>query len=124
MKTIIIEDDEAMRMLLSDIMEDLCFEVQEAENGRVGLNLLKEQGSVDVMMVDWRTPEMSGLDVVKAVRADTVYDGVKLLMVTGLTEMDEVVEALSAGANEYLMKPYTKEMVIDKLKLLGFQVGA
>lgn len=122
MKAIIIEDEVPMRMLLCDIMEDFGFELMEAENGKKGIELLEENENVDLMMVDWRTPEMNGLEVVKKVRENQKYNDTKLVMVTGLTEMDEVIEALSAGANEYLMKPYTKEMVVDKLKLVGFKL--
>jgi two-component system chemotaxis response regulator CheY len=69
--------------------------------------------------VDWNMPEMNGLEFVNHVRADGRWNGVKLMMVTSVTEADQMVKALTAGADEYIMKPFTKEVLHDKLRLLG-----
>jgi len=69
--------------------------------------------------VDWNMPEMTGIEFVQAVRAKPEYDGMKLMMVTTETEMSQVSVALEAGANEYAMKPFTKEVLHDKLTMLG-----
>jgi two-component system chemotaxis response regulator CheY len=95
------------------------FEVFEAGHGREGLNCLRQIGPVDLALVDWNMPEMNGLDFVRAVRAEGAYDSIRLMMVTTETDMPRVVQALEAGANEYLMKPFTKDMILEKLDLMG-----
>ena len=64
-------------------------------------------------------PEMNGLEFVKAIRADPKYRKVPLMMVTTETEIEQMSRALEAGANEYVMKPFTDEVIGDKLRLLG-----
>ena len=73
----------------------------------------------DVVLVDWNMPEMDGLEFIKAVRRDTRYKGLPVLMVTTETETDQMLRALTAGADEYLMKPFQKESLVDKLRLVG-----
>lgn len=74
---------------------------------------------LSVILVDWNMPEMNGLDFVKAIRADPKYCDVPLMMVTTETEIEQMYRALEAGANEYVMKPFTDEVIADKLRLLG-----
>ena len=74
---------------------------------------------LSVILVDWNMPEMNGLDFVKAIRADPKYSAVPLMMVTTETEIEQMYLALEAGANEYVMKPFTDEVIADKLRLLG-----
>jgi two-component system chemotaxis response regulator CheY len=69
--------------------------------------------------VDWNMPEMNGFEFIQAVRAEHSYDGVLLMMVTTETEMDQISKALEAGANEYVMKPFTQEVILEKLQMLG-----
>ncbi len=119
-KALIIDDSRAIRRILGSVVRELGFEVSEAENGRVGLETLTEmQPPAEVVLVDWNMPEMNGLEFVNQVRADDRWRGVKLMMVTSVTEVDEMVKALSAGADEYVMKPFTKEVLHDKMRLLG-----
>jgi two-component system chemotaxis response regulator CheY len=74
---------------------------------------------VELALVDWNMPGMNGLEFVQAVRAEHSYDGILLMMVTTETEMDQVAKALAAGANEYVMKPFTQEVILEKLQMLG-----
>ena len=74
---------------------------------------------LSVILVDWNMPEMNGLDFVKSIRADPKYAQVPLMMVTTETEIEQMYRALEAGANEYVMKPFTDEVIADKLRLLG-----
>jgi two-component system chemotaxis response regulator CheY len=69
--------------------------------------------------VDWNMPQMNGLDFVRHLRADPRNSSVVLMMVTTETEVDQMVKALAAGANEYVMKPFTKDIISDKLRMLG-----
>ena len=70
-------------------------------------------------LVDWNMPEMTGLEFVLCVRAEPLFDLVRLMMVTTETEIEQVARALEAGANEYIMKPFTRDIVEAKLRLLG-----
>ncbi len=119
MRALIIDDSKAMRSILGRILREIGFEVVEAANGRDAINRLPEAGKVDLALVDWNMPEMNGLDFIRAVRADHIYDGVLLMMVTTETETDNVVRALAAGANEYVMKPFTPEVILEKLQIFG-----
>lgn len=119
MRALIIDDSKAMRSILGRMLRGLNFEVVEAGNGREALERLKGPGKFDLALVDWNMPEMNGFEFVRAVRADKIYDGVLLMMVTTETETENVVRALAAGANEYVMKPFTQEVLLEKLQLFG-----
>jgi two-component system chemotaxis response regulator CheY len=108
-----------MRSILTRMLRGLGFEVLEAANGREGLQRLQESGKVDLALVDWNMPEMNGLEFIRTVRAEQSYNGVLLMMVTTETEMENVVKALAAGANEYVMKPFTQEVIMEKLQIFG-----
>ncbi len=71
------------------------------------------------MLVDWNMPEMNGLELIRAVRANPARRHIPIVMVTTETEIAQVVRALAAGASEYVMKPFTKEVIAEKLDLLG-----
>jgi len=118
-RALIIDDSKAMRHILGKMLSGLGFEVAEASNGLEALEQLKLMGKPDLALVDWNMPEMNGYEFVRAVRAEQNYDGVLLMMVTTETEMENVVRALAAGANEYVMKPFTKEIILEKLRLFG-----
>jgi len=79
---------------------------------------LQRISDVDLILVDWNMPEMNGLEFVMAVRSDRAFDAVRIMMVTTETEQVQVIRALEAGANEYLMKPFTKDVLVAKLSLL------
>lgn len=119
MRALIIDDSKAMRSILGRMLRGLNFEVVEAANGREALERLQGLGKVDLALVDWNMPEMNGFEFIRAVRAEHSYDGVLLIMVTTETEMENVVRALAAGANEYVMKPFTQEVILEKLQIFG-----
>ena len=118
----VIDDSRAIRMILGKMLKELGFEVVDAENGVVAMDRLKASEKVDIVLVDWNMPEMNGYEFVCAVRKEDAYKDLPLMMVTTETEMSQVVKALEAGANEYVMKPFTKEMITEKLTLLGMPV--
>ena len=119
MNALVIDDSRAMRAILKRILVEIGFEVTQAGHGRQALEGLERVGKFDLALVDWNMPEMNGLEFVQAVRANTSYDDMSLMMVTTETEMSQVMRALDAGANEYLMKPFTKELLLEKLDILG-----
>jgi two-component system chemotaxis response regulator CheY len=107
-------------MILKEYLKKLGFEVSEAANGREALAVLNGMATADLVLVDWNMPEMDGVSFVRAVRAEPRYATLPLLMVTTNTELSQVSTALEAGANEYIMKPFTRDMIRQKLELLGF----
>ncbi|MGE0679664.1 MAG: response regulator [Candidatus Binatia bacterium] len=121
MRALVIDDSRAMRAILRKILKELGFEVTEAGHGREGLERLQQYGKPRLALVDWNMPEMNGLEFVQAVRADHAYDDMWLMMVTTESEMGAMVTALEAGANEYVMKPFTKDVILEKLALMGIE---
>ncbi|MEM6471453.1 MAG: response regulator [Planctomycetota bacterium] len=125
MRTLIIDDSKAMRRILGKIMTNLGFEISEAENGRKGLEcLLADEAGFDVILVDWNMPEMTGLEFIEDVRSRDEYANQKLVMVTTETEPARMVRALMAGVDEFVMKPFTPEILFEKLKLIGVPLRA
>ena len=119
MQVLVVDDSRATRAVLRQILKALGFDVTEAGHGLEALERLKEMGKPDLVLVDWNMPEMNGYEFVQAVRAESDYDQIPLMMVTTETEVSQVTKALSAGANEYVMKPFTKEVILAKLDILG-----
>jgi two-component system, chemotaxis family, chemotaxis protein CheY len=118
-RALIIDDSKAMRSILARMLRDLGFEILEAANGRQALDCLNSGEMVDIALVDWNMPEMNGLEFVRGVRAERKYDSILLMMVTTETETENVAGALAAGANEYVMKPFTPEVIVEKLRIFG-----
>ncbi len=123
MRALVVDDSAVIRTVLTRILAGLGFEVVSAVNGKEALEKLELGKRPDLTMVDWNMPEMNGYEFIRAVRADTRWRDMPIMMVTTETEMEQVVRALAAGANEYLMKPFTPEMVQEKLAILGIAQG-
>lgn len=119
MRALVIDDSRAMRAIIRKTLTEVGVEVVEAGDGREGLERLRQVSDVELVLVDWNMPVMNGLDFIRAVRSDRSYDPVRIMMVTTETEQEQLVRALEAGANEYLMKPFTKEVLVAKLSLLN-----
>ncbi len=124
MRALIVDDSRAMRIMLSRFMTELGFTCGEAGHGKEALAKLQQDGAPDVVLCDWNMPEMNGLEFVKAVRADAQYNALKIVMATTETEASQVSQAMEAGANEYLMKPFTKDSLQGKLEILGLASAA
>ena len=121
MKALVIDDSKAMRIILKQILQAVGGQVEEAGDGKEGLDKLKSMGSADLVLVDWNMPVMNGLDFVRAVRSDPSHRKTPVMMVTTETEASQMGKALAAGANEYVMKPFTKDVIQEKLKILGIK---
>jgi two-component system chemotaxis response regulator CheY len=104
-------------------MKELGWEVTEAGQGLEALQQLEQHGCPDLILVDWNMPEMNGLEFIKAARALPEYKYVPMMMVTTETEMERMAQAFIAGVNEYLMKPFDKTQLVEKLQLLGIETG-
>lgn len=121
MRALVIDDSLAICNLLRRMLESMGGEVHIARSGKEGLEKLRLMGRTDLVMVDWNMPEMDGLDFVRTVRADPSIPKIPIVMVTSEVQSSQVTSALAAGANEYVMKPFTKDVIREKLKLLGIQ---
>jgi two-component system chemotaxis response regulator CheY len=118
-KALIIDDVADMRELLQTVLEEWNIVCVPAENGKQALEILKTQGPFDFCTVDIHMPVMDGFSFVKAARQDPALAGVKLLVVTTEVEQSAVDTALRLGADEYLMKPFMRDMIEGKLRLLN-----
>jgi two-component system chemotaxis response regulator CheY len=123
MRAIVVDDSRAMRSILKGILRGAGFEVFEAADGVEGLERLTEVGQVDLALVDWNMPRMDGPGFVKAVRAQPDRKSMRVMMVTSENDMTRVAHALEFGADEFVMKPFTKEILIEKIQLLGVAPG-
>jgi two-component system chemotaxis response regulator CheY len=117
-----VDDSRATRRVIGEIMRELGYDVTEAGNGCEGLERLAQLGNPDVVLVDWNMPEMNGLEFIKAVRSDKDNRNLPMIMVTTETEMERMALAFMAGVNEYIMKPFDRMMIEEKLMLLGVGV--
>lgn len=119
MRALLIDDSRAMRSLEKGALREVGIaEVVEACDGREGLATLDEKGPFDLVVVDWLMPEMDGCEFVRQVRARPAFAGLKVLMVTSISERKQIARALEAGATDYVMKPFTRDALVARLKML------
>lgn len=119
MRALVIDDSRAMRRILRGMLVELGFDVVEAGHGREALDRLEEAAEPDLALVDWNMPQMNGLQFIKEVRKEPRFNDIRLMMVTTETEVDNIVAALEAGADEYVMKPFTRGTIHEKIEMLG-----
>ena len=120
MKALVVDDSRVMRVLLSNVLKEVGFtEVAQAPHGRDGLTYLCGHPDTQLALVDWNMPEMTGIEMVEAVRQNSDLNGVRLVMVTTECETAQADRARALGANDFLTKPFTKELIASKLKQLG-----
>ena len=118
-RAIVVDDSRAMRAILRRALEKLGFQVVEAGHGKEALARLSQIRIPDLALIDWNMPEMNGIDLLVELRRDHNYDRMAVVMVTSETEPAQMARALNAGANEYIMKPFSSEVLDDKLLILG-----
>jgi two-component system, chemotaxis family, chemotaxis protein CheY len=118
MQALIVDDSSTMRKILKAILTGAGFEVTEANCGSDALASLKHKPA-DLALFDWNMPEMSGIELLGKVRADPSYNSMKIMMVTTESEQSELERALREGADEYVMKPFTRDSILDKLQIIG-----
>lgn len=116
MKILLVDDSATMRRIQKTQVNSLGIsDVIEAGDGEEALKKLKEVMPIDLIMLDWNMPVMDGLTFLKKLRSEPAYKDVKVIMCTSESEKTRVVEALKAGANNYLVKPFTPEALKEKL---------
>ncbi len=119
MKALVIDDSRVMRKIVGNILTGAGFETVEAENGQVALDQMAAHDDIQLCCIDWNMPVMTGFEFVVEVRKRSDWRDVTLMMVTTEGEQDQIVRALAAGAHEYVIKPFTPEVILDKLQFLG-----
>ena len=119
MRMLIVDDSRVMRKFLGAIAKELTFTTDEACDGASALARLSEAEPFDVALFDWDMPNMTGIELLEAVRTRAKYDGMRIMMVTSQNSMKSVQQAILKGANDYLMKPVTRAVLAEKLRMLG-----
>ncbi len=119
-RILIVDDFSTMRRIIKNILKQLGFEnVEEAENGADAYEMLDAE-KFDFIITDWNMPVMDGLGLLKKVRTDPALKHLPVLMVTAEAEKDKVVTAIQAGINNYIVKPFTPEVLKEKMdKIFG-----
>ncbi|WP_354671157.1 chemotaxis response regulator CheY [Thiohalobacter sp. IOR34] len=115
MKILIVDDFSTMRRIIKNLLRDLGFNnTQEADDGTTALPML-QSGDFDFLVTDWNMPGMTGIDLLKAVRADPKLASMPVLMVTAEAKKDQIVTAAQAGVNGYIVKPFTAVTLKEKI---------
>jgi len=116
MKILLVDDFSTMRRIIRNLLRQLGYaNVVEADDGTTALAMLKEE-EVDFVISDWNMPKMTGIELLKAVRDDEKLKDIFFLMVTAEAEKERVVEAVKAGVNNYVVKPFTAETLKEKIE--------
>jgi two-component system chemotaxis response regulator CheY len=116
MKILIVDDFSTMRRIVKNLLKDLGFtNVVEADDGKTALPLL-EKGNIDFLVTDWNMPGMTGIDLLKAVRANPALANLPVLMVTAEAKRDQIIMAAQAGVNGYVIKPFTAATLKEKIE--------
>ncbi|MEJ2344754.1 MAG: chemotaxis response regulator CheY [Gammaproteobacteria bacterium] len=124
MKILIVDDFSTMRRIIKNLLRDLGYNnTAEADDGKTALPVL-QSGAFDFVITDWNMPGMSGLDLLKAVRADSKLASLPVLMVTAESKRDQIIEAAQAGVNGYIVKPFTAATLKEKIDKIYERLAA
>ncbi|PKN24670.1 MAG: response regulator [Deltaproteobacteria bacterium HGW-Deltaproteobacteria-21] len=116
MKVLVVDDFATMRRIVKGVLKQLGFSnIIEAEDGNMALGELKKE-KIGLIVSDWNMPNMSGLDLLKAVRGDASLKAIPFIMVTAEGQKENVIEAVKAGVSNYIVKPFTPETFGEKLQ--------
>ena len=115
-KILVVDDFSTMRRIIKNLLRDLGFtNVEEADDGKTALPILKT-GRIDFLVTDWNMPGMTGIDLVKTVRADANLSHIPILMVTAEAKREQIIAAAQAGVNGYVVKPFTAATLKEKIE--------
>jgi two-component system, chemotaxis family, chemotaxis protein CheY len=125
MKVLIVDDFATMRKIVRNILKQIGFEdITEAEDGNAALQVLKND-TIGLVVTDWNMPNMTGLDLLRNIRQDPKLGQTPVLMVTAEGLKENVLEAVKAGVNNYVVKPFTAEVLQEKIEaIFRKQAGA
>jgi len=119
MRALVVDDSKPSRSIVTRVLRDLAFECAEATNGAEALAALSASGPPDLVTVNWHMPVMDGLELIRRLRGDPATRKLPLVMISTEHDRDRISEALAAGADDYLAKPFTPEALAHKLAALG-----
>lgn len=123
MKILIVDDFSTMRRIIKNLLRDLGFSnTAEADDGVTALPMLRS-GNFDFLVTDWNMPGMTGIQLLKEVRADEKLASLPVLMVTAEAKRDQIIEAAQAGVNGYVVKPFTAQALKEKIDKIFERVG-
>lgn len=123
MKILVVDDFPTMRRIIKNLLKDLGFEnVDEAEDGAMGLEKLRN-GNFEFVVSDWNMPNLDGLEMLKCIRADPNLKSLPVLMVTAEAKKENIIAAAQAGANGYVVKPFTAATLEEKLNKIFEKLG-
>ena len=123
MRVLIVDDFSTMRRIIKNLLTDLGFNnTVEAEDGHSALAVLR-QDAVELVITDWNMPGMSGIDLLRTVRADERLKHLPVLMVTAEAKRDQIIEAAQAGVNGYVVKPFTAQVLKEKIEKIFERVN-
>lgn len=123
MKFLIVDDFSTMRRILRNLLKELEFtNADEAEDGLVALNKLRG-GQFDFVISDWNMPNMTGIELLQAIRADATLKHLPVLMVTVEAKKENIIAAAQAGASGYVVKPFTVAVLEEKLNKIFEKMG-
>lgn len=120
-QVLVVEDSPTLRMLLVRSLHALGYAVHEAGNGSEGLQVLQAHPGIEVVLTDLNMPVMDGIAFIRQLRADTRYQSLPVLLVSGAIDKQEIRRAQDAGANGHLAKPFTPEVISQRLSALGLE---
>lgn len=122
-KILVVDDFSTMRRIVKNILKQLGYEnIEEAEDGAQAYNKLKS-GGFGFVVSDWNMPNMDGLDLLKKIRSDPELKDLPVLMVTAEAEKEKVIEAIKAGVSNYIVKPFTAEVLKEKMDRIFEKLG-
>ena len=117
MKILVVDDFSTMRRIVRNLLKELGFaNVTEAEDGVDALNKLRSEGNFEFVVSDWNMPNMTGIELLRNIRADAALKHLPVLMVTAEAKRENIIEAAQAGASGYVVKPFTAATLDEKLK--------
>ena len=123
MKILLVDDFSTMRKIIKNLLRKLGYQdVHEAENGEVALEMLKSD-NFNFIIADWNMPKMGGLDLLKTIREDEKYKDTPFMMVTSEANKDNIFNAVEAGADDYIVKPFNADILKEKLETILNQLG-
>lgn len=124
MRVMSVDDSKATRLYIKGAIDILGFDFLEAADGKEGLELLeKENGNVDLILLDWNMPVMDGMEMLKRLQANDLFSNIPITVVTTEHERDKIIEAIDKGAKNYLIKPFSHEDLIGKImESLGMEL--
>ena len=115
MKILVVDDHESMRRIVKQILQDLGFpNVETADDGSTALPMVRTK-EFDFVITDWNMPEMEGIDLLRAIRADAEISKLPVLLVTAESKKEQIIQAAKAGVNDYVVKPFNSEIIQNKI---------